>query len=120
MPVFKSMELLDEEMADMVTPFDIPMAHRPQFPYGLRISLSHVELDKLGVTTEGLEKGDVLELTVLARVTDDPMTTIRGDDVECRLELQIEQIANDVENETVEHEQEEEKTSSMKRSPLYR
>jgi len=91
-----SMELADEDKLDAVQP--IPMPDKPDFPYGLRISLTDKELTKLGVEAD-CEIGDYIDLRAFARVTS-VSANETGDGKCCRVELQIEQLA--LENESAE------------------
>ena len=95
------LEMDDEDQLDAVTPY--PVKERAQYPYGLRISLCHTELEKLGL--ELPDVGDVIDLRAFAVVT-----SVSSNDGEygssCRVELQIEKLA--VENEMTEDDTESE------------
>jgi hypothetical protein len=84
------MELDDEDKLDFMPP--IPMPSKPDYPFGLRISLTHVELKKLGLDHD-CAKGDRCEFRIECEVTDDPFCTDHGDDHTCRVELQIVKMA---------------------------
>lgn len=90
------MELDDDEKLDASMP--IAMPERPSFPYGLRICLTHRELEKLGLDAD-CDIGDVIDLRAFAEVTSVSMTDGAGGK-ECRVELQIQKLA--VENEATE------------------
>ena len=93
------LELDDEDKLDAVMP--IVMPSKPDYPYGLRITLTHKELEKLGL--ELPDVGDVIDLRAFATVTNVWCSSGDGGDC-CRVELQIEKIA--VENEMTEDEDE--------------
>lgn len=95
------MENDDEDQLDLAVP---AIAEKPRYPWGLRICLTHRELEKLGLDAD-CEVGDVIDLRAFAVVTSCSVNeTENGKD--CRVELQIEKLA--VENETTEPEGEEE------------
>jgi hypothetical protein len=89
------MEMDDEDSLDCVCP--IPMSDRPRYPYGLRICLTHSELNKLGLDAD-CNVGDMVDLRCFAEVTSvSKNQTERGD--ECRVELQIEKMSVEPEAE---------------------
>ena len=95
----RSMELDDEEKLDTVLP--MPM-DKPDFPCGLRISLSEKELDKLGLDAPTVEHvGGVVHGHFLGRVTSVSMDQRDGENC-CRVEIQIEDL--DIESEDEENE----------------
>ena len=90
-----SMELDDEDKID----YGIPMSDSPKgpdFPYGLRISLTEKELKKLKLDVGECEIGDLVDLRCFAVVTSKSEEDNKSGK-SCRVELQIEKIA--VENE---------------------
>jgi hypothetical protein len=90
-----SMELDDEAKLDACMP--IPMSCRPDYPYGLRISLGADELKKLGLPVPDV--GDAIDMRCFGTVTS--VSTEEGSHgASCRVEIQIEKIA--VENESTE------------------
>lgn len=91
-PELVDMELDDEEKLDAaeIAP------KRPDYPYGLRICLTHSELEKLDLDAD-CQVGDVIDMRAFACVT-----SISKDGDSCRIELQIQKLA--VENETDEDE----------------
>ena len=89
---FVDMELDDEDQLDTVQPF--PMPSRPEYPYGLKLCLTHTELKKLGLEPD-CDIGDLLDLRAMAEVT-----CISKDGDNCRIELQIQKLA--VEDESDE------------------
>lgn len=87
-----SMELDDEDKLDAVQPIAMPT--KPDHPYGLRISLTHVELKKLGLDKD-CSVGDVLEFEARARVTHVSDNQNEDGSECCRVELQIEGMGVD-------------------------
>jgi hypothetical protein len=76
----------------------------PRYPYGLAISLTEKELDKLGLKPD-CEVGDMLHLFAMSRVTSVSCHENQGGQ-SCRVELQI--IALSVEDEDGENESDDE------------
>lgn len=86
------MSLSDDQKLDMATP--IAMDERPEFPYGLRISLTEAELEKLGIDISEATVGGYFMLHALCCVTSVSCNeTDTGKN--CRLEAQLEQMAVD-------------------------
>ena len=107
---FVSLELDDEDKLDLgiccgpSPEYPEPKKLIPQFPWGLRISLTQHEIDKLGLDTEEVEVGCYLHLKAFACVTNvssESMKDSRTGDVRnvMRVELQIEKIAIEDEDE---------------------
>lgn len=97
MRVMKSMELDDEDKIDALMP--IPMPDKPDYPYGLRICLTHTEFEKLGLDPSAAVVGGVFHLHGLARITS--VSASDGDGgASCRVEAQIEDL--DIESEDEE------------------
>lgn len=91
------MEMDDEDQVEMAIP---AMPERPRYPWGLRITLSHRELEKLGLDAD-CDVGDVIDMRAFAEVTSvSKNETEHG--CECRVELQIQKLG--VENENDEEE----------------
>jgi hypothetical protein len=92
---FVSMARDDEDMLDTVMP--MPVKDMPQYPYGLRICLCEEELDKLDLE-EDFEVGDTIDMRAMAKVT-----SVSSDETPAgkrrRVELQIEQLAVEVEDD---------------------
>lgn len=82
-----SMELDDEDKMDMAVP---QVSQQPDYPWGLRICLTHKELKKLGLPIP--EVGDCLDMRAFGCVTSVSCETTNGED-RCRVEIQIETIA---------------------------
>ena len=88
-----SMELDDEDQLDgipMAMPSGKPVA--PQFPYGLRISMSEKDLERLKLSYEEANVGDYLEFRARACVTSASEHKIEAGGTCCRVELQIESM----------------------------
>ncbi len=78
----KDMRLSSKEQAEMMSPSP------PMYPYGLCISLCNDELEKLGISFEELETGDMIDLRCLSIVTSKSCHD-NGDGENYRVELQI-------------------------------
>jgi hypothetical protein len=91
------MELDDEDKLDACTP--LPMPDRPKYPYGLRICLTHNELEKLGLEAD-CDIGDIIDLRAFAVVTSVSKGEGEYEGKYARVELQIEKLQ--VENESTE------------------
>lgn len=88
-----SLELTDEDKLDTACPPALESV--PDYPWGTRITLTHRELEKLGLECD-CNIGDVIDLRCFARVTGVNRTeTAMGP--EDRVELQITDMA--IENE---------------------
>ena len=88
---FVDLELDDEDKLDTINP--VPMPSAPDYPYGLRICLTHKELEKLALDNE-CDVGDIIDFRAFAEVTS---ISKNGDD--CRIELQIQKMALEDENQ---------------------
>jgi ATP-dependent helicase/DNAse subunit B len=104
---FVDMELDDEDKVDMaICCGPAPESGKlvPQYPYGLRISLTGHEIERLDLDPEDVDVGDYIHMKVFARVTSksidndtDSRTGERRERV--RIELQIEKIAAEDEDD---------------------
>lgn len=85
----KSMALTDAQ-ADLIA-IPMPGMDKPQFPYGLRISLDDNQLATLGLSAGQLPKDAIVHLSGIARVTSN---TSRDDESgkSARVELQFESM----------------------------
>ena len=94
----KSMEMTDDEKLDAVMP--IPMSQQPDYPYGLRLSLTEAEFEKLDLSTEEAEVGGTLHGHFMGRIT-----SVSENDTPngkcCRVEIQIEELS--IESEDAEN-----------------
>lgn len=105
----------DDDIIDMACPIPIEVGARDEYPYGLRICLTHEELEKLGLEAT-CDMGDVIDLRAFAVVTSISMNeTDRGK--ECRVELQIQKLA--IENEAKEMMPGENEGAERRKSPLH-
>lgn len=95
MLVMQSMELDDESKLDAVMP--IP-CEKPDFPWGLRISLCEKEFEKLDLDPSAAVIGGMVHGHFMARIT-----SVSANDGEsgatCRVEMQIEDLAIESEDE---------------------
>lgn len=95
-PKMVSMEYDDEDSLDAAMP--IAMPERPQFPYGLNLTLSEKELGKLGLDPAEAEVGGMVHGHFMACIR-----SVSKNDTEngesCRVELQIERLAIESEDE---------------------
>ena len=87
------MELDDDAKMDTVTPY--PMPTKPDFPYGLRISLTEKEFEKLGIDEKSAEVGGIFHLHAMARITSVSENKNEDGSVCCRVEAQIENMSID-------------------------
>lgn len=104
----ESMELEDEEKLDMIQP--IATCDKPDYPPYLRICLTNRELKKLDLDAEAAEVGGTVHLFAIGCIT-----SVHHNDgpngYDCRVEIQLENIAihsEDLENEEMEEEEENE------------
>jgi hypothetical protein len=105
MIVMQSMELSDEQKLDAVMP--MPMPDKPEYPYGLCICLTQAEFDKLGLDPDDAQVGGLVHGHFMARITSVSSRESDGDS-DCRVEMQIEDLA--IESEDAENEDEPEGT----------
>jgi hypothetical protein len=94
------MELDDEDKLDMCLPCGPGEKPKgPEYPWGLRISLSEKELEKLGLDVKDASVGDMIDMRAFAVVTSISQDE-RDGKKSCRVELQIQKLA--IENEMQE------------------
>lgn len=92
LPAMVDMSMDNEEKAEMMSPSP------PTYPYGLSISLCEKELEKLKISEEDIERGDMFHLHALAKVTSvSTHDTNHGSG--CRVELQICYMSTEDEDE---------------------
>ncbi len=109
------MALSPREQAERMNGMMSPSSDLPKYPYGLCISLSHNELEKLGVDYEDWDVGDLFHLHAMARITSISRTETEGDAC-CRVEMQIVALAGENEDEENEdYDDKEDKASKVKR-----
>jgi hypothetical protein len=90
----KSMEMGDEEKLD----FDARIAPQPDFPYGLRISLTEKEFEKLDLDHTVAEVGGMVHGHFMGRITHASHDKHESG-VSCRVEIQIEDLEIESEDE---------------------
>lgn len=98
MIVMQSMELDDEAKLDACLPMPCAM---PDYPYGLRITLSEKEFAKLQLDPSDAVVGGIFHGHFLARITSVSAEQRDGGN-RCRVEAQIEDLA--IESEDDENE----------------
>lgn len=99
--VMQSMELDDESKLDAAQP--IAMDSRPDYPYGLRICLTHEELKKLDLDPADAFVGGMIHGHFMGRITSASANDYEGSGPSCRIEIQIESLA--IESEDAENEE---------------
>lgn len=97
-----SAEEAEEKMEKMM-----PSQDAPKYPYGLAISLTHDELEKMNVDYEDWAVGDTFHLHAMAKITSISRNESQ-DGENCRVEMQITSL--DAESEDDENEQYDEET----------
>jgi hypothetical protein len=103
-----SMELDDDDKLDAPSIANT----KPDFPYGLRISLTETEFEKLGLDPTDAEVGAIFHGHFLARVTS--VSSHSHGEGDChRVEAQIEDLE-------IESEDEEDREEGEDRYPLRR
>ncbi len=91
-----SMELSEDEKMGTAMPMEMP--ERPEYPYGLRICLTGIELAKLGLAPD-CEVGDCIDIRAFGEVTSISTDSGQGGS-NCRVEIQLQKLA--LENEMLE------------------
>ena len=81
----RTAEEKEEDREEMSVGLSAPSI--PDVPYGLRLCLTHDELDKLGLDAD-CEVGDMIHLFAMAEVTSISKND-NGNGPECRVELSI-------------------------------
>jgi hypothetical protein len=84
-----SMEMSDDDKLDYPTPPAMP--DKPDYPYGLRISLCNAEIEALGIDPTDATVGGTFMLQAIARVTSVSCDD-RGGEKCYRIEAQIEEM----------------------------
>jgi hypothetical protein len=97
----KSMEMDDEDKLDFASPIPMP---RPDYPCGLRISLTEKEFEKLDLDHTEAQVGGVVHGHFIGRITSVSQDQ-RDGETSCRCEIQIEDL--EIESEDEENEAEE-------------
>lgn len=107
------MALSPQEAMESAMPMS--MANAPRYPYGLSICLCQDELEKLGIDFDSIERGDILHLHALAKVTSTSESDTQGGETK-RVEMQI--MFLEIESED-EEKIEVNRSSASRRSKLY-
>lgn len=92
----QDMALSDSDRMDCAIPMCAPDV--PQYPYGLCISLSEKELEKLDIDPGSAQVGGMVHGHFMARITS-VSENQRADGNSCRVELQIESLCLESEDE---------------------
>lgn len=89
------MEMDDEDKLDSIMPISVKDMDKPEYPWGLRISITDKEFDKLGLDpSEGILGGFVTG-KFIGKVTSMSISSGEGGDGCCRCEIQIQQLCID-------------------------
>lgn len=99
--MFQDMELSDDEALEMASPCAVMPDKKllPQYPWGLRISLTQDELAKLKIDPATCNIDGMMHLHAIARVTSVSCDKRQDGTENHRVELQIEQLAVESEDE---------------------
>ncbi len=100
----RSMERDDDEKLDSIAA--IPIL-KPDFPPGLRISLTEKEFEKLDIDHTAAETGGMVHGHFMGRITHVSSSDDNGEKC-CRVEIQIEDLEIECEDEENEQSEEEE------------
>lgn len=84
----------------------VSISDQDKYPYGLRITLTHDELEKLDVDKSDWEIGDTFHLQAFAKVVSVSENQREGGEAECCIGLQITHLAGP-ENEEEEGEEDD-------------
>lgn len=83
----------------METAMPVPaMIDKPEYPWGLRICLTHKELEKMDLDPAGAVVGGIVHLHALARITDVTMSDGQSGN-SCRVEMTITDMCIESEEE---------------------
>lgn len=107
----------DEESIFDAMPMTSPLVAKETFPYGLQITLTHDEMEKLELDPADAKVGGMIHLHALARITSISQNDMGGKKC-CEVRLQIEDMC--VESEDRENEEEDDEAMEGRRmSRLY-
>lgn len=110
---FVDMELDDEEKQDFAVACG-PKPLVPEYPWGLRITLTEKELDRLGLDPEGAAVGGYMHGHFMACITSVTSEKYEGGDRH-RIELQIEKLAVESPTEDEENAEAEKAAPPMRK-----
>lgn len=80
-----NLEMSDEDKIDAIKPMAVDT---PDYPYGLRICLTHRELEKLDLDDD-VEVGDFIDMRCFGEVTAVSKNAGPNGENSCRVEIQI-------------------------------
>lgn len=117
--VFTDMELDDEDRADLAYPCaEAPNKKLlPKYPYGLCISLTDKEMEKLSLDPSEAKQDGMIHFHALAQITSTSTNTTADGKTHHRIELQIQQMA--VESEDKENKEAEAAVPRRKMRAVY-
>lgn len=98
-PAMVSMRLTDEDRKQNGYGGPCDTTGGSVYPYGLCISLTQPELDKLGLSDDDVAVGDMLHIHAMAKVTSVSMSDSENFGPSCRVELQITDMVGEDEDE---------------------
>ncbi len=98
--VMTDLELDDEDQRDLAYPcVETSKPMQPQYPWGLRITLTEKELDKLNLDPTEAVIGGMIHLHAMAKITSVSEDQREGGEKSCRVEMQIQQMCVESEDE---------------------
>lgn len=112
LPPMKDMRLTKDDSTDFCLPSP---SDGPAYPYGLCLSLTNAELEKLGCTADDFDVGDLIHLQGMAVVTSVSETSKQDGNYSCRVELQITHLSDEDEDNEYNGEIEERTTTPFPR-----
>ena len=89
------LELDDEDKVEMTYPI-CGVSTQPDYPWGTRITLTHREMDKMGLSPDDCNVGDLVDMRCFGVVTSVSSSQTSGSTNSC-VEIQIQKMS--VENE---------------------
>lgn len=113
-PAMVSMKLTDEDRNKEGYGGPCDSTGGPVYPYGLTISLTDVELSKLGLLDD-VQVGDLLHIHAMSKVTSVNKTENEKFGAQCRIELQI----TDMVGEDEDSENDDATPAATRRNRLY-
>lgn len=117
----KMMPMVSMKMDKEVMPFPEPapaLLERQQYPYGLQITLTHAELEKMDLDPADAVVGGMIHLHALARIVSASIDANEGGNT-CCIRLQIEDMCVESEDEENEEADAAEDDRMARRRKLY-
>lgn len=112
------MELGDDQKLDALPIATEAKVPGPEYPWGLRITLTEADIEKLGLDPSEAFVGGYVHLHAMACITCAPLEKQADGSMTCqRMELQIEKLC--VESEDEENDEAEEAPAKPARRGLY-